>query len=115
MDQMDYRAVLPPSLMVFLFVVEPNRHHCLFRSMAQALPMVKRMVQDLVDSGSKVSKWVLTNFKDPNVELVTSTNNVDDLRSSLNALSYGGGGDLTEQALQGKVLCLFLIFAQELR
>ena len=69
--------------------------------------MVKKMVSDLVDSGSKVPRWVLTNFKDSNVELVTSTDNVDDLRSSLNDFTYGGGGDLTEQVLQGNLI-LFL-------
>ena len=34
-----------------------------FRSMAEALPMVKKMVTNLVESGSKVSRWVLTSFK----------------------------------------------------
>ena len=70
--------------------------------MAQALPMVKKMVSNLVKSGSKVPKWVLTDFKDPDVQLVMSTPDVEDLKSGLNNLKYGGGGDIWEQVLKGK-------------
>ena len=70
--------------------------------MAQALPMVKKMVSNLVKSGSKVPKWVLTDFKDPDVQLVKSTTDVEDLKSGLNNLKYGGGGDIWEQVLKGK-------------
>jgi len=68
-------------------------------SMAQALPMVKKMVTSLTDS--KVPKWVLTNFNDPDVELVMSTPDVEDLRWGLDELKYGGGGDIWEQVLKG--------------
>ena len=70
--------------------------------MAQALPMVKKLVTSLVESGSKVPRWVLTNFKDPDVELVTSTGEVEILREMLDELKYGGGGDIWEQTLKGK-------------
>ena len=70
--------------------------------MAKALPMVKKMVTSLVDSGTKVPRWVLTNFKDPDVKLVTSATEVEELREKLDELKYGGGGDLDEQALKGK-------------
>ena len=64
--------------------------------------MVKKMVSSLVNSGSKVPKWILTDFKDPDVKLVKSTTDVEDLKSGLNDLKYGGGGDIWEQVLKGK-------------
>ena len=70
--------------------------------MAQALPMVKKMVTSLVESDSKVPTWVLTNFNDPDVELVENTLDVEDFRSGLTKLKYGGGGDLSEQVLKGE-------------
>ena len=70
--------------------------------MAQALPMVKKMVTDLVESGTKVPRWVLTNFKDPDADLVTSTEEVEHLREKLDELKYGGGGDIWEQVLKGE-------------
>ena len=73
-----------------------------FRSMAEALPMVKKMVTNLVESGSKVPTWVLTNFNDPDVELEINTTDVKELRSSMNDLKYDGGGDFSEQVLKGK-------------
>ena len=73
-----------------------------FRSMAPALPMVKKMVSSLVTSGSKVPRWVLTNFKDPNVELEINTKDVEELKTSLDELKYGGGGDIWEQVLKGE-------------
>jgi len=70
-------------------------------SMAQALPMVKKMVSSLVKSGSKIPRWVLTDFKDPDVKLVRITTDVEDLKSGLDDLKYGGGGDIWEQVLKG--------------
>ena len=64
--------------------------------------MVKKMVTSLVDSGTKVPRWVLTNFKDPDVELVISATEVEELREKLDELKYGGGGDIGEQVLKGK-------------
>ena len=70
--------------------------------MADALPMVKKMVTNLVESGSKVPTWVLTNFNDPDVQLEINTPDVEELKSSMNELKYGGGDDLREQVLKGK-------------
>ena len=64
--------------------------------------MVKKMVTNLVESGSKVPTWVLTNFNDPNVELEVNTPDVEELKSLMNELKYGGGDDLREQVLKGK-------------
>ena len=67
--------------------------------------MVKKMVSKLVTSGSKIPKWVLTDFKDPDAKLVISTTDVVDLILGLNDLSYGGGGDIWEQVLKGNKNC----------
>ena len=64
--------------------------------------MVKKMVTNLVESGSKVPTWVLTNFNDPDVQLEINTPDVEELKSSMNELKYGGGDDLREQVLKGK-------------
>ena len=64
--------------------------------------MVKKMASSLVTSGSKVPRWVLTNFKDPKVELEISTKDVEELKMSLDELKYGGGGDIWEQVLKGE-------------
>ena len=74
---------------------------CPTRSMGRALPMVKEMISKLIKSRSKIPTWVLTSFNDPKVELVKKTNDVKELRSALNQLRYGGGGDVEEQAFQG--------------
>ena len=66
--------------------------------------MVKEMILKLVESRSKIPTWVLTSFNDPAVSLVKKTNKVKDLRSSLNKLEYGGGGDLEEEVFQGRML-----------
>ena len=69
--------------------------------------MVKEMILKLVESGSKIPTWVLTSFNDPDVRLVKKTNKVEDLRSGLNQLNYGGGGDVDEQAFQGTMPGIF--------
>ena len=65
--------------------------------------MVKQMISKIIESRSKIPTWVLTSFNDPNVKLRKKTNNVEKLRSGLNQLRYGGGGDLEEQAFRGGV------------
>ena len=82
--------------------------------------MVKNLVKSLIESGSTVPTWVLTSFNDPDVELVINTSDVEELRSSLNNLKYGGGDDIWEQALKGKLIkfyakIAFNISVQELR
>ena len=73
------------------------------RSMAKALPRVKEMISKLIESGSKIPTWVLTSFKDPDVDVRKETKDVEELRSALNQLSYGGGGDVNEQAFRGAI------------
>ena len=76
-----------------------------FRSMIEALPMVKKMIADLVKTAPKIPTWVLTSFKDPDVELVRKTTDVEELKTDLDALDFGGDpkDDLKEQALKGNL------------
>lgn len=67
--------------------------------------MVKKMISKLIESSSKIPNWVLTSFNDPLVKLVKKTKYVEELRSGLDQLRFGGGGDLEEQAFQGSI-CL---------
>ena len=69
--------------------------------MSVALPMVKKMISDLVKSAPKIPTWVLISFKDPDAKLVKKTSNVAELKKSLESLDYNGGGDLPEVALKG--------------
>ena len=63
--------------------------------------MVKKMISDLVKSAPKIPTWVLISFNDPDAKLVKKTNNVAELKKSLDSLDYNGGGDLPEVALKG--------------
>ena len=47
-----------------------------------------------------VQQWVLTSIKDPKVEVVSVTNFMG-LKTNLDELKLGGGGDLLEQILKG--------------
>ena len=71
------------------------------RGMKDELPMVKEMVKKVVKAGSKVYRWVLVSIKDPGVEVVSITNDHEDLDADLDELTYGGGGDVQEQVLKG--------------
>ena len=73
--------------------------------MIEALPMVKKMIADLVKTAPKIPTWVLTSFKDPDVKLVRKTTDVEELKTDLDALNYGGDplDDLKEQALKGNL------------
>ena len=62
---------------------------------------VKKMAKSLAKTDSKVQQWVLTSIKDPEVEVVTITNDNEELERSLDELKYGGGGDFEEQMLKG--------------
>ena len=75
--------------------------------MAKALPMVKEMISKLIESRSKIPTWVLTSFNDPVVKFRKKTNDVEELRSGLNELKYGGGKDLEEQAFRGAIYLEF--------
>ena len=52
------------------------------------------MVRSLVQAGSNVERWVLVSIKDPEVNVVSITNDHEELETSLDELKYGGGGDL---------------------
>ena len=54
--------------------------------------MVKEMVKKVVKAGSKVYRWVLVSIKDPEVEMVTDTNDLEELKTGLDELTYGGQG-----------------------
>ncbi len=69
--------------------------------MVEPLPMVKQMISDLVKNAPEIPTWILTQFKDPLVKLVKITSEAEELRSGIDSLKYGGGGDLREQALEG--------------
>ena len=71
--------------------------------MAKALPRVKEMISKLIESGSKIPTWVLTSFNDPDVDVRKETKDVEELRSALKELRYGGGGDVEEQAFEGAI------------
>ena len=71
--------------------------------MAPALDMVKKMILKLIESRSKIPTWVLTSFNDPDVDVRKETKDVEELRSALKELRYGGGGDLEEQAFEGAI------------
>ena len=71
------------------------------RGMVDELPLVKTMVKQLVNAGSEVYRWVLVSIKDPGVDVVSITNDHQDLDRDLDELTYGGGGDVQEQVLRG--------------
>ena len=71
--------------------------------MAKALPRVKEMISKLIESGSKIPTWVLTSFKDPDVDVRKETDDVEELRSALDELKYGDGKDAPEQAFEGAI------------
>ena len=76
-----------------------------FRSMTEALPMVKEMINDLVKNGTKIPTWVLTYFKDPEVKFVKKTEDPEELKTDIDALKHNGDwrDDLKEQALKGNL------------
>ena len=61
-----------------------------FRSMTEALPMVKEMINDLVKNGTKIPTWVLTYFKDPEVKFVKKTEDPEELKRDIDALKHNG-------------------------
>ena len=71
------------------------------RGMVDELPLVREMVRSLVQAGSNVNRWVLVSIKDPEVEVISVTNDHEEIEESLDELNYGGGGDLQEQVLKG--------------
>ena len=70
--------------------------------MQKSIPLVKETILNLVENGSEVSHWFLTGFNDPEVNLEKETESAEELKLAAESLSFGGGGDSKEQALQGK-------------
>ena len=70
--------------------------------MGRAIPLVKKTILNLVKSGSNIPKWVLTNYNDPDANVVSETADVEQLKLAVQNLSFSGGGDVNEQALLGK-------------
>ena len=68
-----------------------------------ARPMVLETISKLADEAEDIPEWVLTSFNDPDVELVTRTNDVENLKSALFRLDYGGGTDVPEEAFKGEM------------
>ena len=73
--------------------------------MEAALPMVKKIIADLVKSAPKIPTWVLTSYKDPEVELVRKTADVEELKRDIDALDHKGDwrDDPEEQVLKGNL------------
>ena len=70
--------------------------------MAPAQAMVKKMIEDLVKTATKIPTWVLTSFSDPDVALVKKTKDEEELKTSVDSLKFQGGGrDPKEQAFKG--------------
>ena len=70
-------------------------------SMAISTSLVKATIVNLVDKATEVPKWVLTSFNDPAVYIAKVTENPEELKSAVQGLSFVGGLDTPEQALQG--------------
>ena len=69
--------------------------------MSKALPLVKKMISDLVKNAPKIPTWILTSFNDPKATLIQVTSSVKKLKESLDSLDYRGGRDLKEEVLKG--------------
>ena len=69
--------------------------------MSKALPLVKKMISDLVKNAPKIPTWVLASFNDPKATLIKVTSRVKKLKKSLDSLDYRGGRDLKEEVLKG--------------
>ena len=69
--------------------------------MRTSLTLVQATILNLVNSGSEIPKWVLTDFNDPSVHVVVETASSEEMESAVESLSFSGGGDAKEQALQG--------------
>ena len=78
-----------------------------FSSMEKAIPLAKQTIVNLVNSGSQIPKWILTEFKakgsfndKSGVRVVTETEDPEQFKASVQSLSIGDGGD--EEVLLGE-------------
>ena len=72
-----------------------------FSSMKQAVPMVQKMISNLVENAPRIPIWVLTSIKDPSSKLKRKTKNVEALKRGIEDLRFGGGRDPQEAILKG--------------
>ena len=75
--------------------------------MSNAIPIAQETIVNLVKSGTKIPKWILTEFKakgsfndKSGVRVVTETEDPEQFKASVQSLSIGGGGD--EEVLLGE-------------
>ena len=69
--------------------------------MAAAIPMVEKMISNLVKNAPRIPEWILTSIKDPSSKLKRKTSNVEVLKRGVRYLRFGGGGDPKEAILKG--------------
>ena len=69
--------------------------------MAEAIPMVEKMISNLVKNAPRIPEWILTSIKDPSLKLKRKTRNVEALKRGVRYLRFGGGGDPQEAILKG--------------
>ena len=77
--------------------------------MGIALPLVQRTITSLVNSGSQIPKWILTNFKGggQGVKVDLVTEDPEQLKRAVQSLKLGGLGSsrgpyYEEKALEGE-------------
>ena len=75
--------------------------------MSNAIPIAQETIVNLVKSGTKIPKWILTefrtkgDFKDKSgVRVVTETQDPEKIKADVRALSVNGGG--AEEVLLGE-------------
>ena len=75
--------------------------------MASAIPLVQEAIVNLVNSGSQIPKWILTEFKGRHeledgsrVNLVTK--DPEELKRAVRSLQINGGQSIGEEALKGE-------------
>ena len=69
--------------------------------MKQAVPMVQKMISNLVKNAPRIPIWILTSIKDPSSKLKRKTKNVEELKRGVDTLRFGGGRDPEEAILKG--------------
>ena len=76
-------------------------------SMQKAIPIAQDAIVNLVNSGSHIPKWILTDFKangyfndSSGVRVVTDTQDPEQLKTDVTSLPIGGGGQ--EEVLLGE-------------
>ena len=76
--------------------------------MGIALPLVQRTITSLVNSGSQIPKWILTNFKGggQGVKVDLVTEDPEQLKRAVQSLKLNGGSTrgphYEEKALEGE-------------